>query len=141
MDAETRKAIQGSVAQIINARELVINIGTNHGVRVGMRFAVLSEHPLAITDPDTGEVLDTIDREKVRVEATDVREKISICKTYRTTYVPAGPLYLAFGSINIASPPRETPETLKAEDKSLPEPLSPADSYVKIKDRVIQIEE
>jgi hypothetical protein len=33
--------IEGKVARILNSRELVINRGTEAGVKLGMRFAVL----------------------------------------------------------------------------------------------------
>lgn len=84
------RKIVGRVASILNAKELVINVGANQGVSPGMKFAVMAESPVSVTDPETGEVLDMIDREKVRVEAVEVREKISICRTYRTREISAG---------------------------------------------------
>ncbi len=77
------KILSGLVAQIINSRELVINIGKNDGVQVYMKFAVFAETPLEIYDPETQELLDTVEREKIRVEVTHVRERIAICGTYR----------------------------------------------------------
>lgn len=137
--------LEGRVAQILNARELIINIGAEQGVEEGMKFAVLSETPLEVRDPESGDVLDTLDREKVRVEAAEVRKKITICQTYRTKHVPGGSLHqsasiaLLMGSA--FAQPREVVETLKAEDSSLPPPLSPEESYVKINDRVIQVDD
>jgi hypothetical protein len=84
-----RAPIEGKVAGILTERELVINVGTNKGVQKAMKFKVLAK-PAEITDPDTGELLATIAREKVRVEATDVHEKYSICSTYRVTVVYPG---------------------------------------------------
>jgi len=84
--------VEGRVAAILNARELAINIGRKHGVCLGMKFAVLAETPLEIRDPISGEVLDAVDREKVRVETTELRERISICRTYRVRTIPGGPL-------------------------------------------------
>lgn len=140
------RRLEGRVAQILNARELVINIGSENGVSPKMKFAVLSEQPLEVRDPDTGEVLDVIDREKVRVEASEVRPKISICRTYRIKRIGGGALHATSlpSVVNVASlfePPREIQETLEAKDSSLPPPLSPEESYVKIKDRVIQVSE
>lgn len=139
--------IEGRVAQILNARELVINIGQDNGVLEGMKFAILSEAPTEIRDPETGELLDTIDREKVRVKASEVRSKITICKTFVVKEIAGGKLHSSavealFGVGTIAHelrPPRSIVETLKAEDKDFLPPLSPEESYVKIKDRVIQI--
>ena len=116
-----------------------------------MKFAILSETPMQICDPVTREVLDVIDREKVRVSASEVRPKIAICKTYRQKTTPGGLLYSghisSLGSVaeifsrDLYKAPETTPETLKAEDASLPPPLSPKESYVKINDRVIQVNE
>lgn len=139
---DERKLV-GRVASILNAKELVINIGANQGVSPRMKFAVMAESPMSVTDPETGEVLDMIDREKVRVEAVEVREKISICRTYRTREISAGPLYttpfLISGLANSFAPPKIIEEDLKVQSASLPPPLSPEDSYVKINDRVIYI--
>ena len=92
------KAIEGRVAQILNARELVINVGSEAGVAAGMKFAVMSRSATQIIDPDTNEVLDEIDREKVRVRATEVRPKIAICKTYVTRTIPGRSGYSGYTS-------------------------------------------
>lgn len=141
MDNETKR-LEGHVAAILNARELVINIGRVHGVHSGMKFAVLAESPLEVHDPVFGELLDVIDREKVRVEASEVRDRIAICRTYRVTQIPGGALakqLLGLGAIGEQlRTPREVKETLAIEDASMPPPLSEEESYVKVKDRVIQ---
>jgi hypothetical protein len=105
---------------------------------------VLSSAPLMVHDPETNEPLDSVDREKVRVEVVEVKPKIAICKTYRTTRTPAGPLYGGFGTSYLSgmfAPPQVNTETLEAKDASLPPPLSPDESYVKINDRVVSVEE
>jgi hypothetical protein len=136
----TRKRKEGRVAQILNERELVINIGSKSGVTPGMRFAVLSESPTEIKDPQTGEILDVVDREKVKVEAAEVREKIAVCRTYVKRTIPGGVWHLqGLRFKDPFAPPQEVVETLKASDKSMPPPLSPEESYVKINDRVIEI--
>jgi len=136
-----KKKLEGRVAQILNERELAINIGSNHGAQLGMKFAILSESPLEVKDPQTKETLDIIDREKVRVVVSEIRPKISICKTYRVRKFGGG-LSANFSLMkSLLEPAREVKETLKAEDASLPQPLSPEESYVKINDRVVLIEE
>jgi hypothetical protein len=142
--------LSGRVAQILNARELVIAIGADQGVERGMIFAVLAEEPLAIHDPQSNEVLDTIDREKVRVKAIEVRPKVTICSTYRSQeVVTPGILGSSFASSSLSGL-SNTPlwtksevfeETLRASDSSLPPPLPVEESYVKPNDRVIQIDE
>lgn len=136
-DSTAKKTLEGRVAQILNERELVINIGADKGVSLGMKFAVLVETPTEVRDPITSELLDVLDREKVRVEASEVRPRVTVCKTYKVLRTRGGPLYGSFGSLYDA--PREATETLRAKDSSLPRPLAPEESYVKINDRVIQI--
>ena len=75
--------IEGKIAKILNTRELVINRGTNHGVRPGMAFAVL-EQQFGIVDPDTQEPLGNLDREKVRVRVSETHPKFSLARTYET---------------------------------------------------------
>ena len=139
--AKDTPLLQGKVAKILTEREVVINIGSAQGVKKGMRFAILAPTPEEVLDPETGEVLDVVDRTKVLVQATEVREKITICSTYRTTKVSGGALSTAYSLGRLFDPPREIPETLRIEDSSLPAPLSPEESYVKIGDRVKQVEE
>lgn len=140
--SEKQKKLEGLVAEILNARELVINLGQAQGVTLGMKFAVMAESVLEIHDPASGEVLDTIDREKVRVEASEVRQKITICRTYRVRKIAGGPygeMLTGYSIAKMLRPPREVPETLSLRDSSMPPPLSEEESYVKVKDRVIQV--
>lgn len=76
-------AIEGKVAAILNERELVINRGADAGVKQDMRFKVM-EPGVDIKDPDTGEPLGTIQREKIRVEVVEVHPKYSVGRTYET---------------------------------------------------------
>ena len=137
--AETKK-IEGRVAQILNAQELVINIGSNSGVKHGQIFAVMAESPIPIKDPSTGETLDTIDREKVRVKATEVREKITVCSTYRK-FEPLGNIVTSLNTMKLMAKAMNEPrdETLKITDKSTPPPLKEEESYVKVNDRVVSV--
>jgi hypothetical protein len=146
-ETDNTRPLEGRVAQILNARELVINIGEKDGVTQGMKFAVLSESPMQIIDPQTKEILDTVDREKVRVRTAEVRPRITICRTYLVRTVPGGALYNAtlaglgegFNLARQMQPPRKVVDTLRADDKDLPPPLSEDESYVKVNDRVVQI--
>lgn len=139
--ADNTPLLQGKVAKILTEREVVINIGSVQGVKKGMRFAILAATPEEISDPETGEVLDVVDRPKVFVQATEVREKITICSTYRTIHIPGGALSTIFSIGSLYNQPRDIPETLRIEGSSLPAPLSPEESYVKVGDRVKQVEE
>ncbi len=133
--------IEGKVAQVLNARELVINVGTRSGVRVGMTFAVLAETPLEIRDPDSGISLGEIDREKVRVRATEVRDSFTICKTFQTRAVGGRGVQWDVLAALAFTPSRNETITLRTADSALPPPLSEEESYVKVKDRVKQVED
>lgn len=131
--------IIGKVAGVLNARELFINIGSSKGVRVGMRFKVLTKEPLEVRDPDTGDILGIVDREKVRVKVVEVQESFSICRTYRSKTIGGG-LYATGGALaDLMGPAKEVPETLQADASSYPPPLSEEESYVKKGDRVAMV--
>lgn len=61
--------IRGKIARVFSAREIALNVGTAKGVTVGMYFDVMDACE-DISDPDTGEVLGSIEHPKVRVEIT-----------------------------------------------------------------------
>jgi len=133
--------IKGKVSGVINERELSINIGSKHGVRRGMKFKILADKPMEIRDPGSNELLGNIDREKVQVQASEVYEKFSICKTFRKSIVGGLSFLGSRAWAEMFSPAREIPETLKADDSALPPPLSEEESYVKKGDRAVQIVE
>ncbi len=138
-DPRLARGLQGRVAQILNERELVINIGEQNGVEEGMRFAVLAGSPVQIQDPETGEPLGWLDREKVRVEAIRVMERMSVCTTYETRVVGGS---LGFWDVSEMFRPKErVPKTLRATRESYPAPLSAAESYVRIGDVVRELKE
>jgi hypothetical protein len=135
MTKQETQLITGKVAGVINERELTINIGSDQGVYKGMTFKVLSDKPLEVSDPDSGKLLGEVDREKVRVTASEVHPKFSICRTYRTRTVGGG----IFALTRLTDPPREVAETLRADDSAYYPPLSEEESFVKKGDRVIEI--
>jgi hypothetical protein len=132
--------IEGKVAAILNERDLVINKGSEAGVEAGMKFKVI-EPSLRITDPDTGESLGTLTREKIRVQIVEVSLKYSIGKTYETfmAYVER-PVTIPF------IPPPRVPvtrvRTLKYEGGPSDTPFLDylSADFVKVGDPVVQIE-
>ncbi len=133
----SKTPISGLVASILNERELVINIGSDVGVKEKMYFKVLSKKPFEIFDPENHKPLGQIDREKVRVIVVEVNNTFSICRTYKKNYVGGSSIYAAI-SASALSIPQEVVETLRVDDSSKIPPLSEEESYVKIGDRVIQ---
>jgi hypothetical protein len=129
--------IEGRVAQILTARELVINRGSADGVNVGMRFAVLNRRGTDIKDPDTGELLGSVELDKVLVKVVRVDEHLAVARTFRTYRVGGGGLW-AFTALQ-GSPPRTVYETLKTDERRLKDELDEKESYVKIGDPVVQV--
>ena len=82
--------IRGKVARILNSREIAINVGSDDGVSTGMYFDVMDRNHEDIKDPDTQEVLGSIQRPKIRVRTTVVQEKLSVASTYKTKQVNVG---------------------------------------------------
>jgi hypothetical protein len=128
--------IQGKVAAFASEREVVINVGRKDGVRVGMKFAILSLNGAEIKDPDTGETLGTLDRDRVKahVQALEVHDRMSVCATYVATFDDALEALL---EPHAASYGRSSVARLRARYPSL---KSPGD-YVRVGDRVQQVDE
>jgi hypothetical protein len=136
--------IRGKVARILNSREIVINVGSAVGVHVGMYFEVMNPKGEDITDPDSGAVLGSLQRPKVRVKITKIQEKLSVASTYRKKKINIGGEGPDFGAIGLLSkslsPQKwiEKYETLKTNEKTW-EDLDERESYVKIGDPVVQV--
>lgn len=84
--------IEGKVARVLSSRQLIINRGTEQGVKVGMRFVVLDLRASDVRDPDTNEPLGSIFFEKIRVEVVQVEPKLALAQTYEIVPPPAGSL-------------------------------------------------
>ena len=136
-----RKPIRGKVARILNSRELALNIGSEHGVALDMLFDVLDAASEDIRDPDTGEIIGSVYRPKVRVKIVEVQENISVASTYRSKNVNVGGRgYTSSALASLFTPPewvREY-ETLRTEEATW-EDLDESDSYVATGDPVVQV--
>ena len=76
--------IRGKVARVLNEQEIVINAGIVDGVAVGMDFNVMDPNGEDIKDPDTNEVLGSIERPKVRVRVIHAQEKLAVATSPRS---------------------------------------------------------
>ena len=137
--------IRGKVAQILNTRELVITLGSDNGVTLGMYFDVMDPKGTDIEDPDTGEILGSIERPKVRVKVSRVETRLSMASTYRSKKIniggQGGARDLSGGFLSqMLTPPKWVTryETLKTQEKTW-EDLDEKESYVKIGDPVVQV--
>ena len=132
--------IRGKVARILTSRDMVINVGSSSGVAVGMRFEVMDTKGQDVQDPDTGELLGSIERPKVRVQVSKVQERLSVASTYKTFTVNVGGTGVGASLSHMFMPPKRVTkyESLKTEEKTW-EDLDEKDSYVKIGDPVVQV--
>lgn len=134
--------IRGKVARILNSREIAINVGAKRGVVAGMYFDILDPKGEDIKDPDTGEVLGSIDRPKVRVQITAVQDALSLASTFKKKQINVGGrgVLATQGLSDLFLPPKFVTkyETLKTDEKTW-EDLSEAESYVKTGDPVVQV--
>ena len=105
-----------------------------------MVFRILSLKGSEITDPDTGDLLGSVELEKSRVKVTMVYERVSVAETYRTHKINVGGKGLsgaAFASL-FAPPKWETRvETFEIDEDTKVE-LDEEEAYVKRGDPVIQ---
>jgi len=138
------KRIEGKVADIFNEREVVLNIGSDAGVKPEMKFEILDTEGRKIIDPDTGETLGTLDRVKIRVEAVDIQHKMCVARTYETRRVNVGGSGLGWqlGGIFAQMGPAKWEtrvRTLRFDQEERFSELSVEESIVKIGDRVRQV--
>ncbi|MER7994399.1 hypothetical protein [Micromonospora chalcea] len=120
--------IRGKVAQLIDERTLVINRGAEHGVQVGMRFAVLNRKGADVVDPDTNEPIGSVDVEKVLVKVVRVEARLAVARTFRSFTTGIGAMF--------QSGVRH--ETLRTDSATYKQELDEEDSYVKIGDPVVE---
>ena len=137
---EEPKRITGAVARILNSRELVLNRGSEHGVKTGMHFEVLAPEAENIEDPDSGEVLGSVDRPKVAVRIVQVQPKLSVARTFRSRRRNVGGMGLGGGVFgNLFEAPSYVTEydTLKTSERTW-ENLDESQSFVRTGDPVRQ---
>ncbi|WP_371781726.1 hypothetical protein [Streptosporangium subroseum] len=131
--------IEGKVAQILTKRELVINKGEVDGVELGMRFAILNTRGTDIRDPETGEMLGSVEIEKAVVKVVRVSERLSVARTFRTYRVAGGSLYANGTFDQLLRPPRTEIESLQTDERRLKDELDESESYVKLGDPAVQV--
>lgn len=135
--------IRGKVARILNSREVALNVGASHGVRDGMQFDILAPELHDITDPDTQEVIGSVNRPKVRVQVGITEDRFCIAHTFRRKRVNIGGRGLGIAmDPSILQAPKWVmrAETLKTSESTW-EDLSERDSIVKTGDPVLQVPE
>ncbi len=135
--------IEGLVATVLNERELVLNVGSEHGVQVGMRFDILYPGGIRIPDPtDPSKTLGSVEWPKTQVKIVQVYPNLSVGRTFRTITTPAKGLNLgAFSTGLTYTPEKTTVETLRTDGPFAVREIDPEDSLVKIGDPAVELVE
>ncbi len=138
--------IEGKVARLLTVRDLVINRGSAHGVEVGMRFKILNPNGQSIRDPDTRDIIGSVEMVKVVVKVVEVQENLCVARTFKTIKTePSG----AMGRISIGAIASmadafgtvggERVETLRTNEKLAEQDIDEAESYVRTGDPAVQV--
>ncbi len=130
--------IRGKVARVLSVREVALNKGSADGVKIGMVFKIIRSQGSEITDPDTGEIIGSVELEKTSVNVTSVQERLSLASTFRTHKVNVGGSGIGFGSLFVPPKWETRVETLTTEG-NLDEELPEEDFFVKTGDPVVQV--
>ena len=133
------RPIRGKVARVLNDREVALNRGSSNGVEIGMIFNITRSAGLDIADPDTGEMLGSVDVPKASVKVTTVQDRVSVAATFRTRKVNVGGSGVGLG---LFEPPKWEYhyETLRLRDDSTDtNMITDSNSCVSVGDPVVQV--
>lgn len=131
------RAVRGKVAEVVSDREVILNKGSNDGLKEGDYFKILDPNMMGIVDPDTNEPLGGFNVIKIVVVAIQVAERVTLARTFRRRSVNVG----GTGGLGLASFARAMQEPKYVEqierlrlDEAAPRPLAPKDSIVSVGD-------
>lgn len=122
--------IEAKVARVLNNTDLALNKGEQDGVEVGMKFAVLSDVGEEILDPDTNEVLDSIQVAKTVVKIVHVTPRSSVGRTFRSRTTS--------GLIPSFTERVTRTETLASDESRAQQELDPRKAKVSVGDKAIE---
>lgn len=125
--------VEAKVASILTKRELVLNKGSEDGIEVGMRFAVLNSKGVDIRDPDTNEVIGSLPLAKTFVKIVSTQPHVAKARTFREFKSGGGPL------LNLYQPATIRHETIETDEELLVDTLDHKEAKLKIGDRARQI--
>jgi hypothetical protein len=139
-EGEGNARLRGSVAAILSSTALVLNRGSDDGVLVGMRFAILNRQGANIKDPETGEILGSVEVPKAVVKVVRVDgPHLSVARTFRRIPGTTGAAHslLALGNLFQVVPDKT--ETLEiTEDSILDMEADPNALVVRVGDPVVE---
>jgi hypothetical protein len=107
--------IRGRVVDFLSNREVIMSVGKNDGVKIGMRFAILGSVPVEVGEGDE-KFTDTVEVPKCVVKVVRLSgERLSIGRTFRTikgrpAYEVDNPMYPAFRNPSLIPNPKDMME-------------------------------
>ncbi|WP_065571419.1 hypothetical protein [Microbacterium oleivorans] len=137
--------IEGKVATVLNERELVLNVGAEEGVEIGMRFKILYPGGIQITDPDTNEPLGNVEWPKTEVKVVSVQPHMAVGRTFRTITIPeVGNRFSVYRAASLLGmdnyePEKQVVETLRSSDGFAEKEIDASESVVKRGDPAVQV--
>lgn len=76
------------IVTIVDKKTVIINMGSEDGIKENDAFDILKKHPYILKDPTTGEVLGEFKQKKQRVYVKQLADKYCICiSTYKQQIV------------------------------------------------------
>ena len=78
-ESTMEKLIEGNVVRILDEYRIVINVGSNDEVKVGMVFVIFTQSQDEIRDPASGEILGKLENVKEYVSVIHVQNRLSTC--------------------------------------------------------------
>jgi len=136
--------ITGKVAQILNDREVIVNRGSTHGIRVGMYIGIIDPLSMDVVDPDTGESIGGIRRIKVTLKITQVSDRLAVAATFKTQRVNTGGsglIGLGTATRYLEAPKYEERVERLGFDSTSARPLDESQSKVQVGDPFEQMSE
>lgn len=125
--------LEGKVIRIMDEKTILINLGSEEGVKVGTKFAIIGPGE-EIIEPETGKSLGPIMLEKARVVVRQVESKFCQASTPIRTFKYSS-LSLPFGGQTY------TQQDSLPVDESDIQPLEEEASRVKVGDTVREVVE
>ena len=96
--------IRGKVAQILDSRQVVLNVGSADRVSDGMMFKIVNPKGEQIRDPDSNQVLGSVESPRAFVRVIEVQENLSVATTSAAN--PAVPPATLGPFARVLMPPR-----------------------------------
>lgn len=84
-DTDKTENFPATVAHVLNTSVLVINRGQLHGVKLGQRFVIYVPSEQQIIDPETGNILGTLEVPKAMGRVVHVQDHMATIESVKSS--------------------------------------------------------